>query len=414
MAFSGSNGWDAQVYWKAIQSVRHGVDPYATGLAAQQAYHERAHTAADRPPFTYVYSPITLPLLRVLGTVPSWVLAILYAAAQLAGFLLVLWVGYQMASREERPWLALLLPFVGFFPGLLCDDVILSGNVVYALYGAIFAAAFLGWSRGKWLWYYLAVLAASVCKVPLLTLLAFPVLVGRRQWFASIFTGATGLALFSVQARIWPDLFREYMLAVKLQFDWNHDFGFGPAGVLGQVLWDMRKPYSPATTIAYLIFATALGIGLLFLARMVREGKLPQEQWIPVALVGTILLNPRVKEYDVAVITVPMLLIAWRMIKFGVSFSPGKVHGKNSLAGGSGRNQFDFAVVLAASGWFTAFNILAGEVSWRPTEMGLLLGVFLLGVGSLYCVRQEAVAAAVSRVPPAGYPEEVSEYAVLG
>jgi len=314
MACVGPVGWDAKDFWKAIQTVHHGSDPYAEDLVARQEYH---------------YSPMTLPLLRLLAVFPGWLLRLLYWAAVATGSLLELWAGFQMADQRERRWLALMLPAVTFFPGLITDDVILSGNVAYPLYGVILAAAVSGWKRGSWSWFYIAVLAASVFKTPFLALLAFPVLMDGRQWVRSGMTAVTGVLIFAAQMRLWPDMFREYLLTLRLMFDGGHDFGYGPVGTLGKALWRRGLPFSPATTILYLIFACVLGIVLLFLARRVREWKLPRETWVPVALVGTALLNPRIQKYDLAAFTVPMLLIGWRALRFALGGSPGERQGGN-------------------------------------------------------------------------------------
>jgi hypothetical protein len=158
-------------------------------------------------------------------------------------------------------------------------------------------------------------------------------------------------------------------------------------------------------------FAVVLGGILLFVARRVREGRLGREEWIPVALVGTILLNPRVKEYDVAALTIPMLLIAWRMLRFGVNLSLGRRQGAAGQVGGRWQNLPDPALCLAASGWFLAFNMIGSQVEWKPTELGLLLGVFALGVGSLYC----PLGAPSMILPPAAtnlYEEKDVSYAI--
>ena len=66
------------------------------------------------------------------------------------------------------PFKVFLLPFAVFFPGLLCDTTIVAENIAYPLYGLILAAAIPGWKRNKWLWFYAAVIAASIVKVPML------------------------------------------------------------------------------------------------------------------------------------------------------------------------------------------------------------------------------------------------------
>jgi hypothetical protein len=373
MAYTGAVGWDAQIYFRAMQNLRHGEDPYAVGIAAQRAWQSRpVDSPPEHVPFTYVYSPMTLPLLRVLMVLPDRLLAALYGLMVAAGFLLQLWAGFQMAEERERRWLALLLPAVAFFPGLITDDVILSGNISFILYGLVLAAAVRGWKQDRWFWFYVAVLAASVVKIPMLTLLAFPVLVGRRQWLPAGGSAAAGLLLFAVQARIWPEQFREYLLAVRLVFDTVHDFGFGPAGVLGKTLWHMGRSYSPATTILYVIFASVVSILALVLARRVRRGNLSQQTWVPVALVATLLFYPRIMKYDLAPYTIPMLLIACRTLR--------------NPAEGSSAAKPSLITPKAAIGLicFLAANVITvtGPAS-VPVELTLLLAVFALGVRSI-------------------------------
>lgn len=404
MAYAGPTAWDAQVYWKAMQSVHRGGDPYAEGIAAQRAFHDRAHPLlVENSPFTYVYSPMTLPLLRSLATFPVWLLCLLYGVALVAGVLLQLWAGMQMADERERRSLVLVLPFVALFPGLLMHDVIMSANLAYILYGMVLVAAVPGWKRDRWSWFYIAVLIASIFKAPLLTLLAFPILVGRRQWFPAAISGAAGLLLFAASARLWPRLFHEYMRAVFLQFEWNHDFGFSPSGLLGSALYDMGKHSSSAPTVLYLIFAGVLGGVLLYVAYRVRQGQLSREIWIPVALLGTILANPRIKEYDVAAITIPMLLIGQRALRGILNHLSGEqaeLSGTCPAQRPSGQ-----VMLLAGSGWFLVF-ILLGIEDWKSMELGLMFLLFGLGIWSLYQHRRETSGWAASVEAPAAINAE--------
>ena len=378
MAYTGPAGWDAQIYWRAVQNLRHGEDPYRVGIAAQLAFQDRhAANPAEHAPFTYVYSPMTLPLLRLLTSVPGWVLAALYGLLVAGGFLLQLWAGFQMAEESERKWLRVMLPAIAFFPGLVTDDTILSGNIGYVLYGLILATGVPGWKRGRWLWYYVAVLVASIFKAPLLTMIAFPVLVGKRQWLPAGITAAAGLGLFAVQAWIWPEQFREYLVAIRLMFDIVHDFGFGPAGVFGKTLWRMGRPYSLASIILYLISSCLIGVVLLMVRRRVGLGQVARMTWVPVALVGTLLFYPRIMRYDLAAFSVPMLLIGWRTFR--------KVTG--SSAQPASRRKFSWLTPKAATFvvCFLATNIITvvGPM-WVPVELTALLAIFILGVGSAY------------------------------
>jgi glycosyl transferase family 87 len=378
MAYTGPVGWDAQIYSQAVQNLRDGGDPYATGIAAQQAFHNRpARTPADHVPFAYVYSPMTLPLLRFLMVLPNWLLGALYGLAVAAGFFLELWAGFQMAEEHERPWLALMLPAVAFFPGLVTDDALLSGNVAYVLYGLMLAAAVPGWKRGRWFWFYVAVLAASIVKVPLLTLLAFPILVGKRQWVPASSTAVTGLLLFGAQARLWPAQFREYLVALRLVFDEVHDFGFGPAGVFGRTLWQMGRSFSFASTILYLVSTCTVGMIVLLLARRVRAQKITQETWIPVAFVATLLFYPRIMKYDLAALTIPMLLIAWRTLSSASRYSSPRIFE-------DGPSWLTRKVVTGVFCFGAANVITVAGPAYIPVELTAFLTIFLYGAWSIY------------------------------
>jgi hypothetical protein len=392
MAIAGPAGWDVPPTWSAIQAVGQGGSPYTGGIAALQAYHNLpAHAAGDRAPVLYWYPPLTIPLLRALAWLPGWLLGALFACSLAAGFLLQLRAGYLMASEDERRWLFFLLPFAAFFPGLLCDQTILSGNLAFIFYGLALTAAIPGWRQNKWLWFYAAVLAASICKPPMLTLLAFPILVGKRQWAPACIAGASGCAIFAVQPLLWPAQFKEFWLALRLVLDWAHDFGFSPSGLVGRLLWQMKEPYSLTATLAYLAWAAALGTLLLTISRRVRRNTQLRELWIPIAFVGTILLNPRIIFYDTAPLTIPLLLIAWRALSLGSErWTQWRASRAVPLAAPPSpwqrfcKDRKHLTPILAGAGLFAACNIADGLWGdWLPVELTVLLAVFALGIWSL-------------------------------
>jgi hypothetical protein len=383
MSSLGPLGWDAQGYWKTSQIVHHHSDPYAQDLAALRAFHDRlAVNPAEPAPFVYVYSPLTLSLLRVLALFPSWLIGLLYGLAIACGAVLELWAGYEMADQRERRWLALMLPAIVFFPGLVTDDVILSGNVAYVLYGVILAAATAGWKRGQWSWYYVAVLIASIFKAPFLALLAFPVLIenDRRRWVLSLTTACGGVLLFAAQMKLWPAMFREQLLSLRLVFDWLHDFGYGPASILGRALSQRGVPSARATAILYLVTACWLAIVLLVLANRVRRWNLPRESWVPVALVGTVLLNPRIQKYDLAAITIPMLLIGSRAMRLGWTVWLGRVPRNSHYE----QSELPGKLIALAAGCLLIPNVITvfGPAS-SPNELVVLLAIFAMGVWSI-------------------------------
>jgi len=395
MAYTGSPGWDAAIYAKAIHYLRHGVDPYSAGIAEQRAYlHLPVSSRGTHPPFAYVYSPLTIPFLRLLGFLPHRALLVFWIAVVAAGFLLQLWGGFQMATRDERRWLVVVLPVTAFFPALVLDDVILSGNVAFLLYGLVLASSVAGWQRGRWRWYYLSVLVASIVKAPMLTLLAFPVLAGKRQWLPAAGGAFAGLLLIVAQALFWPQMFRQYLLAVRMVFDVVHDFGYGPGGAIGRILWNWHKPYSAASTAAYLVSVVMLAVTLLCLARRVRQNDFLRSTWIPVSFLGTILFYPRLMKYDMASITVPMLLIVWRTLRevSRRSSSP-RLHGATdsnavcestaapSSTHPSARDRMGISIILIAAVCFLIPNVMTVcAPPWWPVELVVLLATFSMGV----------------------------------
>jgi hypothetical protein len=365
---SAASDWDLHVYANAIHSLRIGHDPYLDGIAVQQIFH--AHLAEHPnapPPFSYVYSPITLPLLRWLGRFPlQWVGGVywlVYAVCAVAA----IWVGMQAVEAEERNVFMLLAPAAIFFPGMLENDVLFSGNIAYVIYGLIFVTAMIGWRSGQWLWFYLAAIAASCCKAPLLSLLAIPVLSSRKQWLPACLAGACGVGLFVMQSLLWPAAFQHYLTAVELQFSYNHDFSCSPAGLLADALYNVI-PYTVTSVAFYLFYAIPIFAILFYFSRRYLDGEFSFGQWMPVLLTGVLLLNPRIMEYDVASIALPMALIAWRV------FARGNTLGRT---------------ILEMSLFFAFINAFSRS-DWRSAECLSLVGLFAAGSWNLYAQLQRA------------------------
>jgi hypothetical protein len=315
---SYSIGWDVDVYKNAIVSLRAGHDPYADAIAVERAYQSNPLAYHGAPiPYCYVYSPITLPLLRFVGKLPLALTGAVYWTIYGIAAALMIWAGMQFFKKgEEQAVFGLLAPIAIFFPGMLENDVLFSGNVAIILYSMALCAALAGWKRGRWGWFYAVVLVAGCFKAPMLSLLAIPVFSARRQWLPVAATGAVGLAIFALQPAVWPQLFHNYLQAVDLQFRFNRDFSSSPAGLLANALYN-QVPYRITSLGGYLAYAVPVVCVLFYFSQRYFAGKLTLEQWAPLLLVGTILLNPRVMEYDLSPITLPLALLMWRFLGRG-------------------------------------------------------------------------------------------------
>ena len=361
-------GWDAKDYLTALQQ----YTSYVNGHAG----------------FSLAYSPLfMIPVLSAAKLLPLWLATALFGLAYLCGWLAQVRVGMQFATPDERNILRCVAPVIAFFPGLLVSDVIVSGNMAYILYGLVLATAAVGWKRERWVWFYLAVLVAACVKVHLLTMLAIPLLCGRRQGMRATFTGAIGLGLYALQFRLWPEAFQAYLTSLKVMSQSSRDFGCGPVGNLARVLQIMGVPYETPCIVFYLAYAIVLFLILRALSLLYRERRVSFETWAPVMLLGVVLLDPRNLTYDVAAVSLPMALVAWRCLR-GDGQNPRSV-----VMGG-------FAVVLLAVNVFVEINedwITVLPHAWKYLEMFLMVGIFAGGARGLL---QEA-----GVVWPAYFPE---------
>jgi len=122
-------------------------------------------------------------------------------------------------------------------------------------------------------------------------------------------TAIAGVLIFAAQMRLWPNMFREYLLTLRLMFDWEHDFGFGPAGILAEPCGGANcLLLSPPPSCTSPSPACSAPPSCLCPPRPRMESS--SDHLVPIAFVGVALLNPRIMKYDLAPLTVPMLLIA--------------------------------------------------------------------------------------------------------
>jgi hypothetical protein len=353
------------VYRNAIRSLNAGHDPYLDGIAVQKLYHSQTIHPAGDPPFSYVYSPLTLPILHVIAALPVWLSGVMYWSVFVLGALAEIWVGTRAAEANERRFFLYLAPITVFFPGLLANGIVAGGNIAYILYGTILLAAVIGWTRNTWIWFYLAVLLASCIKAPLLSLALIPLLSARKQWIPTAITCILGISLFAATPMIWPDQFKHYLQAVELQFSFNHDFGCSPAGLFSEFLLDHGMPYSPGCVLFYLFYAIPVFTLLLYLSRQFLVGSFSLTQWMPVLFVGVLLLNPRIIEYDLAAITLPLAFLVRRFFA-------------------------TFSTPLRSSLWlgllFVSLNCIAlrSRDLWKMTEGPFLLFCFAVGCWNLF------------------------------
>jgi hypothetical protein len=94
------------------------------------------------------------------------------------------------------------------------------------------------------------------------------------------------------------------------------------------------------------------------------SGAFPLTRWVPVLLLGVILLNPRIVEYDLVILTIPLALIVWRLFP---------------------RLAKSRTAVVSTLAVFVMINIAACQswIIWKNIACALLVSLFSAGVWQL-------------------------------
>jgi hypothetical protein len=302
---------DAKVYENTVREVRSGISPYLSGIARLKTNHAMH---SQKRTMNYIYPPMTLPLIGALGWTPAWLRISAFWLFYASAIWFLLHTEERFLYKGERRVFLCISPLCVFFPGLLNDDFLLAGNIGLILYGIVCAVALWDWKHRQWKWFYLAVLLAFFFKAPMLTLLSIPVLTAAGEWLKAAITGFIGCSLFLLQGWIWPGTLHDYLQMMALEGSYNREFGFGPAGILAKTLLYNGVPFQTGYFIFYLVSACAIFLLLLSGSRHYLAGRISTRDWMPVLLIGVILLNPRIKQYDAEAVTLPMVILAWRAL----------------------------------------------------------------------------------------------------
>jgi hypothetical protein len=349
---------DAMIYRRAVAASHAGQDPYLASLALQQ---HALRFGPDENTWAFVYPPITLPFLHLVGLLPVRVYETLYWLLYSAGAITQLCALLSILTPEERRAAKYVVPAGLLFPAtMFLQESLFGGNVVYLFYGAIFGAAVAGWRKGHWTFFYAAVFVTSCVKPQMLSMLLIPMLSGAGQWLGSILTGVFTLLVTAAEMFLWPVTYREWRHAIDVQVAlFDREFAFGPTGILGRFLWKHGRPYQLACAIFFLCFAALILLALAYLTRLYRAGKITLTDWLPVLLIGVILLNPRLMGNDFYAVTVPVALILWRAIRAHTRSWKTAVF-------------WSLAVMLVA-------NLVAQPTGYYPDAITLVMFCFVLG-----------------------------------
>jgi len=115
--------WDVAIYYRAMQDLRAGLDPYAAGFRTSGG-----RASCRQHYFTYIYPPLTLLALRAFSRLPAWFAAFLYWTAYCTSVVAGLWAVTRCFRPQEKAVMRYLVPLAIFFPALMPGNNIIGGT----------------------------------------------------------------------------------------------------------------------------------------------------------------------------------------------------------------------------------------------------------------------------------------------
>jgi hypothetical protein len=306
--FLPENCWDLRVWNEAMHYLQKGMDPYAASIARQKAEAALGHRV-----FLYWFPPVSIEFLKLLNLLPALLRAAIFWIVYAVGFGLQLWAGARFALASERRMLRFVFPLALFFPAFVPSDTLLSGNLAIPMYGAVLAAAVRGWRKGRWRLFFAVVLATSLLKPPMLVWLAVPVLLGCAQLAPAVAAGLCGVGLFAIQKFLWPQRFAEFMASIRYALPL--EINYSVVAMFDRFLRSIGHPSDRAAAAFYIAVSLATFGTLMHFAQEVRRKNVAGQNFAAVVLLSTALFAPRLKEYDLLPLTIPMALIMLRGVR---------------------------------------------------------------------------------------------------
>ena len=276
--------WDISVYQRAIADYGSGVDPYRTNVL-----------------FPFVYHPLVLRLLALLGSVLS--LKIVLPALTVAA---IVWLARELmlaaATRAAEvvspaPFLAAFIMAAAF--GGVGVAACMSGNLAVLMHFTLMAALLRGSHAAtilyRFLPYGLVVLFSLVKPYFMLYLVVPVVLYDRRvpalasSLAAAVLFGATWLS-FQVY---WPQEYAQFLANLRWHILGRGDMGYSFFLVFGALTH--KVPLALALHTLASVVVVVVG-PLLFKQRYGRDA--PFVPKLLVLYLALTLANPRMKDYD--------------------------------------------------------------------------------------------------------------------
>lgn len=279
--------WDSAVFAAAGEQVSQGINPYLEPVIDYPftlPFISAPQVAAGLSALASIFGPALFPLLALCHV----------AALILTPLLLTrLFIG--------RSWQEALFGFglAACFLAAAGVTAIVAGNFGVFLYLAIFAAMIPGLRDQKWIWFHIAVAIAVQIKPPYGLLWIVPVLANGWSWkqfqHAAIAAVASTLPYFAAYL-IDRSFFNDWLGSLARQVEFG-DHGDAPYGAVINLNADLRGGIVP------MIVHIAVCLPLLIFLMLDRTRGMRK---VAALVAFAILANPRLKEYDLTFVTIPV------------------------------------------------------------------------------------------------------------
>jgi hypothetical protein len=351
--------WDIEFYGSVVKAMAAGVSPY------NNAYISRHFSAGYS--LGFVYPPFVADAFYKF----SWLFLTPVGWALLVIAHVVSWLSipYLLAGSPKnwysRDFLYIWALYLVLF-GLGGMRLLVVGNISAALFALMVFSIVVAVRTKEYKWFWGTVLVCSFFKIYFLAFLLLPVILDRRYVSAVVLICAL-IALYGLNYFTNPVQFSEYVAQIAGH---SGETGLSIFSIASQIIKATLGPNDSR------LFVLALGIHLTFTATILlvayaiaKHHARPERFdlfccWV---FMSAFLISPRIFDYDLAVVTIPFVLLARNLlIEGGLGISVAAIVAGAGLLLVRTPSPFQTAV----SDWSATFTILG---VWLGTSVHLLI-----------------------------------------
>ena len=304
--------WDFHVYQAAASAYILQLDAYDHAVIVRLAQVD----------LNFVYPPHAwwaMGHLPWLLTTQAGLLAYLAVYTFSIAAIIVLQAERMLPTHWARLPAAALIFFFLYIAGGISYQ---TGNIAIPAYALCFAALSYSLRRGQWLWFCFSVALFAQMKPHILVMLLIPLYYDWRQLKYAVPAGLLAVLPYLYDRYALPVQFQHFIDATHAQVMNHGDWGISGFGLLPQLaktygvfaLVLHRTGLPPETVMAICgLFFIAMLAGMGCVMRHYRlTGRITMPAAVQLAwcILATVAANPRLKEYDICMATIPLAVVA--------------------------------------------------------------------------------------------------------